>query len=275
MKDRISVIIPTHNRSAVLLRAVHSVLNQSYQNIELIVIDDGSTDDTEMVLAPFVAANSVHYYKTENAGVAAARNYGVSLATGQWIAFLDSDDEWISQKLTEQMNFLSKHPHLLIVYTDETWIRNDVQVNKKNHHQKKSGWIFADCLKQCFIGPSSVLLSKKLFQEMKGFDESFQVCEDYDLWIKISAKYEIGFIEQSLIKKYGGYADQLSTRFFAMDSWRIKAMLNLLRDQTLTEDQKKEVIETIKSKGSILLKGYIKHGNQKAAQELELLLAAL
>lgn len=275
MKDRISVIIPTYNRAAVLLRAIKSVLKQDYKNIELIIVDDGSTDETETLLAPYLAAKAILYHKTENAGVAASRNKGTALATGHWLAFLDSDDEWLTHKLSLQMNFLQKQPHLSIVYSDEIWIRNNVQVNKKTHHQKKSGWIFADCLKQCLIGPSSVLLSKKLFTEMNGFDENFIVCEDYDLWIKISSKYEIGFIDECLIKKYGGHADQLSTRFFAMDSWRIKSMQKILSDKNLTDGQKDLVIETIKNKGAILLKGYLKHGNLEAAQELELLLAAL
>ncbi len=275
MADLISVIIPTFNRAPVLLRAVESVLNQTYRNVELIIVDDGSTDDTEKVLEPYRLAGSLLYHKTENAGVAASRNKGAAIASGKWLSFLDSDDEWLEEKLAEQMEFLRQNPSITIVYTDEIWIRNDVQVNKKNHHQKKGGRIFSDCIKQCLIAPSSVLLSKNLFEKMKGFDESFVVCEDYDLWLKISSQYEIGFLEQSLIKKYGGHSDQLSTKFFAMDSWRIKSMQSLLKNTALSADDKSAVIETIKTKGQILLNGYRKHGNHQAADDLELVLAAL
>jgi glycosyltransferase involved in cell wall biosynthesis len=273
MKDRISVIIPTFNRASVLLRAVDSVLNQTYRDIELIVVDDGSTDDTEKLLAPYIETQTIQYFKTQNKGVSASRNFGVTQAREKWIAFLDSDDEWLSPKLAKQMAFLEAHAHLSIVYSDEMWIRNDILVNKKNHHQKKGGWIFTDSLKQCLIGPSSVLLTKKLFAEMKGFDESFVVCEDYDLWLKISSKYEIGYMSEALIKKFGGHADQLSTRFVAMDRWRIKSMQNILRDKTLSAENRANVIAMMKEKGQILLKGYIKHGNQEAAHELEQILA--
>lgn len=275
MKDHISVIIPTFNRSSVLLRAIDSVLNQTYKNFELIVIDDGSTDDTETLLAPYIESQMIQYHKTQNKGVSASRNHGVALARGKWIAFLDSDDEWLAHKLTQQMAFLEKHAHLSIVYSDEIWIRNGVLVNKKTHHQKKGGWIFADCLKQCLIGPSSVLLSREMFDEMKGFDESFIVCEDYDLWIKISSKYEVGHISEPLIKKFGGHADQLSTRFFAMDSWRIKSMQKIFHDKTLSPENREKVIATMKEKGSILIKGFLKHGNQEAANELGKMLEQL
>lgn len=270
MNDLISVIIPTFNRSSVLVRAVHSVLNQTYKNFELIIVDDGSTDDTEKILAPFA---DVRYIKTKNAGVSSARNRGVDLARGKWLAFLDSDDEWLPQKLQAQMDFFSQHPHLSIVYNDEIWVRNNVRVNKKVRHQKAGGWIFAQCLEQCLIAPSSVLLSKELFLEMGGFDENFLVCEDYDLWLKISSKYEVGFINESLIVKYGGHEDQLSTKFHSMDLWRIKSMQKLLCDTTLSLDKKNEVVKVMKSKGSILIKGLIKHGNVELAREIESILS--
>ena len=273
MKDLISVIIPTYNRASTIVRAVESVLNQTYSNIELIVVDDGSTDETNQLLSPYILNRSVTYHKFENSGVAGARNIGAALARGNWLAFLDSDDEWLLNKLTEQMDFLSTHSKLQIVYTDEIWIRNGVQVNKKNHHQKMGGMIFGECLKQCLIAPSSVLLSKKLFDEMSGFDDNYVVCEDYDLWLRISSKYEIGFINKMLIKKYGGHSDQLSTRFFAMDSFRIKSMKNILCDKNLSQRHREQVISTMKEKGDILIKGYLKHENFEAAEEIKKILS--
>jgi glycosyltransferase involved in cell wall biosynthesis len=273
MKELISVIIPTYNRASTILRAVESVLNQTYSNIELIVVDDGSTDETNQLLSPYILNRSVTYHKFENSGVAGARNTGAALARGNWLAFLDSDDEWLPHKLTEQMDFLSTHSKLQIVYTDEIWIRNRVLVNKKNHHQKMGGMIFGECLRQCLIAPSSVLLSKNLFDEMKGFDENYVVCEDYDLWLRISSKYEIGFISKMLIKKYGGHSDQLSTRFFAMDSFRIKSMKNILYDKNLSQLHREQIISTIKEKGDILIKGYLKHENIEAAEDIKKILS--
>ena len=269
MKELISVIIPTYNRAAVLIPAIQSVLNQTYPNIEVIIIDDGSTDETEQLLSPYIKNHSIHYYKFTNNGVAAARNKGVSLSSGKWIAFLDSDDEWLENKLEEQIIFLHGSPHIHIVYTDEVWIKNGLFTNKKKNQQKKGGWIFSECLEQCFIAPSSVLLSRKLFDEMKGFDESFIVCEDYDLWLKISLEYEIGFINKALIKKYGGHKDQLSTRFFAMDTWRIKSMQKILDEKNLSAHERLDIIKNLRFKSAILIKGFLKHGNKKAAEDLK------
>jgi glycosyltransferase involved in cell wall biosynthesis len=218
--ELVSIIIPTFNRSTFLLRAIKSVLNQSYKNFELIVVDDGSTDDTEILLQDLITNKSIHYYKKSNGGVASARNFGAIKALGHWYAFLDSDDEWLPNKLQDQLSFLLNNSHLNIVYGEEIWMRNGVRVNQKKHHKKSGGHIFEKCLEQCLIAPSSVLLTKKLFEEKKGFDESFIICEDYDLWLKISSSHEIGFIEQPLIVKYGGHEDQLSTKYFAMDMWR-------------------------------------------------------
>jgi len=265
MTELVSIIIPTFNRSTVVQRAINSVLKQTYKNFELIVVDDGSTDDTELQLQNLIDNNSIHYFKKANAGVASARNFGVSKARGQWFAFLDSDDEWLPHKLQEQMTFLKEQTHLSIVYGGETWMRNGVRVNQKKIHQKFSGWIFEKCIEQCFIAPSSVLIAKKLFEEMKGFDENFVVCEDYDLWLKISSRYEIGLIEQPLIIKYGGHEDQLSTKYFAMDMWRLKAMNNILQTTSLSESNRTALVELMKIKGEILIKGYEKHGNHEAA----------
>lgn len=275
MTELVSIIIPTFNRSTVVLRAINSVLKQTYKNFELIVVDDGSTDDTELQLQTLIANNSIQYYKKTNAGVASARNFGVSKARGQWFAFLDSDDEWLPHKLQEQMTYLKDKTHLSIVYGEEIWMRNGVRVNQKKIHQKFGGWIFEKCIEQCFIAPSSVLIAKKLFEEMKGFDENFVVCEDYDLWLKISSSYEIGLIEQPLIIKYGGHDDQLSTKYFAMDMWRLKSMHNLLQTTLLPERARTALVDMMKKKGDILITGYQKYGNREAEEVVKKILLKL
>lgn len=264
----VSIIIPTYNRAHLVVRAIQSVLKQTYQNFELIVVDDGSSDDTAVHLKSFIENKSIHFYQKENAGVASARNFGVTKARGQWLAFLDSDDEWLPHKLQEQINFLMCNHHLKIVYGEETWIRNGVRVNQKKHHKKSGGRIFEKCLEQCLIAPSSVLLERQLFDELNGFDERFVVCEDYDLWIKISSRHEIGFIERPLIVKYGGHDDQLSTKYFAMDMWRLKAMNNLLKTTVLAEEDQSALRKVMQTKGNILLNGYQKHGKTEDAEKV-------
>jgi glycosyltransferase involved in cell wall biosynthesis len=268
----ISVIIPTYNRDKVILRAIESVLKQTYLNFEIIIIDDGSTDKTELLLNNLVSKNQIQYYKTENLGVSHARNLGVSKSSGDWIAFLDSDDEWLPHKLQTQIEYLETNPHLQIVYGQEIWMRNGLRVNQKKIHQKYGGWIFDKCIQQCFIAPSSTMLTKNLFIEMGQFDLDFLVCEDYDLWLKISSKFEIGFIEKPIIIKYGGDEDQLSTQFKAMDYWRIKALVNILKTRSLPQDDRQKVIKFIIEKSQHLLLGFQKHGHISKADEMEQLL---
>ena len=269
----ISVIIPTFNRSSVILRAINSVLSQNNKSFEIIVVDDGSTDDTSLKLLALVDSCQIKYFKIQNQGVSGARNFGVSKAIGEWLCFLDSDDEWLPNKLQEQLDFVQKNPHYHIVYSEEIWIRNGVRVNPRAIHQKYSGWIFDKCVQQCFIAPSSVMLRKNLFDEMGGFDPSFTVCEDYDLWLKISSLYEVGLITIPLIIKHGGSPDQLSTMFVAMDLWRLKALCRIITIRDLSEQYKDFVLKTIIKKGEILEKGFHKYGNLPAVLEIKSLLS--
>ena len=177
---KVSVIIPTFNRSELLVRAIDSVLNQSFQDFELVVVDDGSTDSTFEALKIY---KNIIYLKQQNLGVSAARNKGVEVSSGELIAFLDSDDEWLPEKLQKQIDFLKDNPKLKWCYTDETWIRSGVLVNKKKKHQKSGGDLFKPSLELCLIAPSSVLIRKSLMDRYK-FREDFKVCEDFDLWLK-------------------------------------------------------------------------------------------
>jgi glycosyltransferase involved in cell wall biosynthesis len=262
MSQLISVIIPTFNRGDFLLRALNSVFSQTYKNIEVIVVDDGSTDNTASLLQSYISENKIIYIKQDNLGVSAARNTGVKKSHGNLITFLDSDDEWVPHKLQSQLDFLSKKPEIQIVFTEEIWIRKEKRVNQKMAHRKLGGHIFKNCVDQCLIAPSSVMLTKKLFDEMKGFDENYLVCEDYDLWLKISSLYEIGFISHPLIIKHGGHHDQLSMKFVAMDMWRLKSLTNILKMRTLSPADHQYVIETMIKKGTILMQGYLKYKNE-------------
>jgi GT2 family glycosyltransferase len=265
----VSVIIPTFNRAFFVKRAINSVLNQCNHNFEIIVVDDGSTDDTEFLLSPLFKEGKIKYFKQRNLGVSAARNFGASKASGELLSFLDSDDEWLPTKLQEQIDFLQKNPFLHIVYGQEIWIRNGKRVNQRVTHQKYEGWIFDKCIQQCFIAPSSVMLKTKLFYEMGGFDEEFVVCEDYDLWLKISSLYEIGYIHNPIIIKYGGHDDQLSTKYIAMDIWRLRSLIRILKIRNLSNLLRENIKEVITIKGAILRQGYQKYGNMKGIEEVD------
>jgi glycosyltransferase involved in cell wall biosynthesis len=243
------------------MKAIESVLNQSYKNFELIIVDDGSTDNTKENLDLLIQENKIKYIRQNNSGVASARNLGIKNSSGDYIAFLDSDDEWVPNKLQKQVDFFNKNPNFKIVYTDETWVRNGKRVNQKAIHKKSGGQIFKECIQQCLIGPSTVMIKKELLNEVGHFDESFKVCEDYDLWLKISSLYEIGYIEEALVIKNGGHVDQLSTTFVAMDMWRIKAILNILKTRKLNTSDKNFTIDSVVKRAGILKQGYKKHDN--------------
>ena len=207
----ISVIIPTYNRLSVLPRAIDSVLNQTFLDIELIIVDDGSTDKTSEVIRSRYP--KVICVRQNNSGVSSARNVGIDHASGEWIALLDSDDEWFPEKLTVQIRALKNDPEMNICHTNETWIHNGSLINQKKKHEKFGGWIFQKCLPLCCISPSSVLVKKSIFKKVGLFDESLQACEDYDMWLKITARNPVLYIKDSLIKKYGGHDDQLSKKY--------------------------------------------------------------
>ncbi len=251
---KISVIIPTYNRSKVILRAVKSVLAQSYKASEIIVVDDGSNDNTKELLKDL--QDKIVYIFQKNSGVSSARNRGIKKAKYSWIAFLDSDDEWHKDKLKLQTLFHKQNKNILFSHTDELWIRDDKIIKQKAHHKKPSGECFLDNLNFCKIAPSTVMINKKVFDEIGYFDENLKVCEDYDLWLRIALRYHVGFIDQKLVTKYSG-DDQLSYKYFGMDRFRVYALEKHLNSRYHVE-VKKEIIKKIK----ILKDGALKHNNR-------------
>ena len=256
---KIAIIIPTHNRQGMVLRAIDSVLNQSYKNFELIVVDNGSTDQTKAWIEREPDPR-LKYFFTPKKGVAHARNFGVKQTNCDWICFLDSDDIWRKHKLSEQLRFHDQNRKIFISQTDDVWIRHSKRVNKKKQHQIREGNLFQQSLKLCLICCSSVMIKKSLFLDLGGFDESLPTCEDYDLWLKITAKYPVGFIPKVLVTKFGGHADQLSKSFEVMDRYRIRSLENLLTSDFLNLEQKEWAKKELSTKKEIIEKGKRKRG---------------
>ncbi len=266
---KFSVIIPTYNRAYILRRAIDSVLSQTYQNFELIVVDDGSTDETQEILEDY--GEKIKILTQKNRGVSAARNLGLKYSSGELISFLDSDDSWFSHKLEAQFQFFRENPEIPLVHGEEVWIRNGKRVNPKHKHKKSGGDIFEKCLSLCLISPSAVAIKKELLIEMEGFDENFIVCEDYDLWLKVTSLHEVGFIERPIVQKYGGHEDQLSNKYFAMDYWRVKSLARILRirKEVLSVSKVQKIKDEIIYKCEILIQGYKKHENFENLKEVE------
>ncbi len=255
---RVSVIIPTYNRAAWVTEAAASVLAQTYRDFELVVVDDGSTDGTLAALAAL--GGEVRVIRREaRQGVSAARNLGTAAATGDWLAFLDSDDLWLPAKLARQVEYLKAHPDLVICQTEEIWIRNGVRVNPPETCRKVGGDIFLPSLGRCLVSPSAVMLHRRLFEEMGGFDETLPAAEDYDLWLRVAWRHPVGLVPEPLVIKRGGHPDQLS-RQWGLDRFRIRALMKLLQEPGLPLEYRQAALSTLAEKCRIYAQGCEKRG---------------
>jgi len=262
----VSVIIPTYNRGWVLREAIDSVLAQDFKDFELIVVDDGSTDNTGEILDSY--DQDLIVLRQSNKGVSAARNRGIAATAGRLVAFLDSDDLWLPPKLSSQIDFFNSNPAAVINQTEEIWIRNGVRVNPKTRHHKSSGMIFERSLGLCLVSPSAVMMKRALFDEVGLFDEDLPACEDYDLWLRISWRYPVHLIETPLIIKRGGHADQLS-KAPGLDKFRIQALKKVIESGQLDEDSYQAAVRTLQEKCTIFAGGCRKRGKDDEAQYYE------
>ena len=255
----ISVVIPTYNRIELLKRSIDSVINQTIKPSEIIIVDDGSNDGTEAMVKK--KYDSLKLIKQKNKGASAARNSGIKASSGEWICFLDSDDEWKNDKLEKQITAVANNSDYKFFHSNEIWIKNGKRINQKKKHKKYGGDIFKKCLDMCRISPSSVLIDKNIFEEIGFFNENLVVCEDYELWLRICDKYEVFFIDESLIFKYGGHQGQLSYSIDSIEYHRIKALEYLL-STGLSKENRDYTIQMLISKISIYLNGLIKRGKK-------------
>lgn len=261
----VSVIIPTYERPELTYRAVKSVLSQTFKDFELLVVDDGSSEESLKLLIDNLKGLKLDLYSKKNAGVSSARNFGASLAKGKWLAFLDSDDEWLPEKLEKQMNFINKNPAFKIVHTEEQWFRKGKKVNIPEKYRKKSGDLFHQATGVCAIGPSTVIIDSDYFHSLKGFDESFPACEDFELWLRIAREQKVGLVAEPLIKKNAGHEGQLSSQP-ELDYWRVLALRNLLYEYPLNAEQKSAVLTNLTQKLKILIVGYEKYNKSEKLQ---------
>lgn len=273
-KPLVSVIIPTFNRASMVVEAVDSVLAQSYHPLEIIVVDDGSTDDTEARLAGYGERIKV-IRRSLNRGVSAARNCGIRQSCGQYVALLDSDDLWLLDKIERQMDFFRKNQEAQICQTEEIWIRRGKRVNPRRKHRKYSGYIFPHCLPLCIVSPSAVMIKQELLSQVGLFDEQLPACEDYDLWLRIAAHYPIFLLEEPLIIKRGGHADQLSVTVLFLDRYRIQSLCKLLQKEELSAAQRQQVLTELKKKARIFRNGCLKRGKIAEVEQVDRMVTAV
>ena len=262
---RITVVVPAYNREHTIKQAVDSILEQSAKPEEIIIVNDCSTDRTGEILRGYGdKITSIHL--AENFGPSRARNEGIKHSRTEWTAFMDSDDCWKKDKLKNQAEFLRKYPFYQIMQSEEIWVRNGVRVNPHKHHKKPEGWIWNLSLERCLVSPSAVLIKKSLLELYGHFDETLPVCEDYDLWLKISRHHPVGLDPSLSVVKHGGHKDQLSGKYPAMDSFRVKSLYRLLKNEPLPFFRL-EIIKILEKKLKVLINGYEKRKKLREAKE--------
>ncbi len=261
--DLITAIIPTYNRAAHLERAIGSVLAQRRACDELIVVDDGSTDQTQALLKRLAAGARIpiRVLRQDNRGAAAARNLGIRMARGSLLAFLDSDDWWLPGKLAVQAGAMEARPEVLISHTPEIWHRGGQRVNQKKKHDPPDGDVFAASLGMCVVGMSTVVARRQFFDRYGLFDEDLPCCEDYDLWLRAGSREPFLLAPQPLTGKEGGRPDQLSEiHRMGMDVFRIRSLGTLLDSGVLTPAQQQAARIELIRKCLIYGQGCVKHG---------------
>ncbi|MDG2354540.1 MAG: glycosyltransferase family A protein [Paracoccaceae bacterium] len=262
MEIKVSVIIPTLNRRELIMRALDSVVSQTYPIHEIIVVDNGSTDNTIPMLSenyPFVKI-----LKEKRLGVSSARNAGIHAAKGDWLALLDSDDAWHTTKIERQLDcYSSIGKDYRLIHTSEIWYKNGKLLNQKKTHKKLGGNIFSECVRLCCISPSSSLIRRDIFSDVGYFDEELPACEDYDFWLRLSCREEVLFVDEPLTIKYGGHKDQLSKKYWGMDRFRVTALEKIINQGKLTEDQFNIAFQSLLLRLRIIHEGAKKRKNIK------------
>ena len=202
MESLVSVIIPTYNRADYLKLALKSVLEQTHKNIEVLVADDGSTDNTAEIVLSFNEPRIKYFYQKNTGTPGAARNFGLRKASGDYVAFLDDDDMWLPEKLEIQVDYLRKHPEYYLVYSnawiiDENGVRKGLLVKSESF---KEGEIFEELVKSNFIPQPTVLMRRDIFENIGFFNEnpSLKAVADYEYWLRVSLHFKIGFVKEPL-----------------------------------------------------------------------------
>lgn len=262
----ISIILPTYNRADFIRSSLDSVFAQTYTHWELVIIDDGSTDDTVTVLREYDDPRIKYIYQ-ENQGVSAARNTGVAQCSGEIIALLDSDDEWLPEKLEKQLRYMADNG-FEICQTDEIWVRNGKRVNQPAKYAKPEGWFFEASLNMCLISPSCTMFTRRAWERIGPFDIHMPSCEDYDMWLRACLVYPVGLVSEKLTIKHGGREDQLSNCVPCADLHRIRALIKILQCGKLDGEQVRSAMNELEAKVAIYRQGCEKRGKIEDAERV-------
>lgn len=293
----VSVIIPTYNRYGLLREAVGSVLCQTLRDFELIIVDDGSTDQTSSIATDGLDADAAavltsaamtglsitetssverpptfQFIETTHIGMpGAVRNLGVAAARGRYVAFLDSDDLWMPRKLQKQTELMAGPPGSEISHTREAWLRSGKVISQATQRHRREGRIFADSLAKCIIGPSTVMMDRELYESTGGFEGDIEIGEDYEYWLRITPRHEVAYLDVPLTVKRAGYADQLTVKYGHIEFFRISALRRLVDGGYFEGEDLKLARAELSRKCHIYATGSAKRGKDGEAREYEAL----
>lgn len=211
LNDKVSVIIPTYNRSELLKKAIESLENQSHQNFEIIIIDDCSTDDTAEVVRGMDDERIIYLRHDTNKGGSEARNTGIKQATGSFIGFLDSDDQWLPDKLERQLKQFEGQPDVGVVYTGVQVVDEHNQPTRKIVPAYKGEILPKLFESNCIDTTSSVLVKREVLDQVQGFDASLPSCQDWDLYIRLAQVTKFDFVKESLVLFYHHSGERITT----------------------------------------------------------------
>jgi len=227
VSDLVSVIVPSYNMANFLPQAVESALRQSYANLEVHIVDDGSTDNTAEVVRQWERDPRVHVHRQANSGLSHSRNQGIALSHGPFIALLDADDIWLPEKLSRQMQRFAGRPEVGVVYSDFEKMDREGNALPKNVTHMHRGWVSGALLIENFVPASSAVVRRECFERFGGFDVSLRTGEDYEMWLRLSPHYQFDFIAEPPIR-YRIWGGQMSKDYRARYETGIRTMQNFL-----------------------------------------------
>lgn len=278
--ELVSIVIPVYNRASFLGEAIASVQAQTYPHLELVIGDDGSTDETLETAEAALKAFSTHPDRTgwvlalpHRGRAGAVRNCCVQNCRGQRVAFLDSDDLWLPQKIERQV--LLHREGFRLSHTREEWRRRGRVVSQNKMCHRREGHIFAETLKKCILGPSTVMVEREFFLSSGGFREDLEIAEDYELWLRLCREEKIGYIDEPLTIKRGGHGDQLSEKYGQIEIFRIQGLCDLVEGGAFSPDQEVLAREELSRKCVIYAKGCLKRGKRDEGRRYQALAEAL